>query len=213
MDLLLVRHGQSEGNRDERLQGTSDMPLTELGRDQARRLGRWWRRHGTSCDAAYCSPLSRAHETATIISNLADLPTPELLPSAAEISAGSLENLTREEIVAAHPNFAERRLSSRGDFSAYGGESHDDVMARVHETLVLLYARHREPAHNVILVAHGGFNHHFAKALLCDPVPRLCMLRWGNCTATMLRLRERRGQYIAELAWHVTNELMVTAPQ
>jgi broad specificity phosphatase PhoE len=208
MDILLVRHGQSEGNRDERLQGSCDMPLTERGRTQARRLGAWLQQRNIGCDASYCSPLSRAKETAAIVTRLAELPAPEVLESTAEIHAGTLENMTREEIVAAHPGFTDRRLSSLGDFSDYGGESYGDVMARVEQTVELLFARHRASAHHVLIVAHGGFNYHFTKRLLCEPVPRLCMLRWGNCTATLLRMRERRGHYIGELSWHVTNELM-----
>ena len=208
MDILLVRHGQSEGNRDERLQGSSDFPLTDLGREQARRLGAWLRERELPCEATYCSPLLRAKETAHIVTELAGLPAPEELRDVAEIHAGALENMTREEIVAAHPEFADRRLSSLGDFSDYGGESYDDVMDRVRRTIETLEARHRAGAHRLLLVAHGGFNYHFTKTLLCDPVPRLCMLRWGNCTVTLLRMRERRGHYIGELAWHVTNELM-----
>jgi broad specificity phosphatase PhoE len=208
MDILLVRHGQSEGNRDEKLQGSSDMPLTDLGREQAQRLGGWLRDRELGCDASYCSPLKRAKETAQIVARLAGYPAPEELADVAEIHAGNLENMSREEIVAAHPEFADRRLSSLGDFSDYAGESYDDVMARVRRTIEHLEARHRAGAHRLLLVAHGGFNYHFTKALLCDPVPRLCMLRWGNCTVTLLRLRERRGHYIGELSWHVTNELM-----
>lgn len=212
MDILLVRHGQSEGNRDGRLQGRTDMPLTDLGREQARRLGDWLARRKVACDATYCSPLARAKETADIVTGGARLPTPVVMDSTAEIHAGSLENMTRDEIVAAHPEFRDRRLSSLGDFSAYGGESYDDVMARVDQTIETLFARHRESAHKVLIVAHGGFNFHFTKTLLCDPVPRLCMLRWGNCTVTLLRMRERRGQYIGELSWHVTNELLEALP-
>ncbi|MEM1029231.1 MAG: histidine phosphatase family protein [Myxococcota bacterium] len=208
MDILLVRHGESEGNRDHKLQGSSDKPLTDKGRGQARQLGRWLRERGARVDAAYCSPLRRAAETAAIVADAADFPAPTPLASAVEIHAGSLEDLGREEIVARHPDFMGRRLSSLGDFSAYGGESHDDVMKRVQRTTAFLSEHHRDAAERVLLVAHGGFNFHFAKALLCEPVPRLNMLRWGNCTATLIRMRERRGQFIGELNWHIPVELM-----
>jgi len=213
MDILLVRHGESEGNRDQKLQGSIDKPLTDKGRGQARRLGAWLKARGARVDASYCSPLMRANETAKLVTETAELPAPTVLESVAEIHAGSLEDMTRDEIVAAHPAFMGRRLSSLGDFSAYGGESHDDVMARVRRTIDRLTSSHRERADRVLLVAHGGFNFHFTKALLCDPVPRLNMMRWGNCTASLIRLRERRGHYIGELTWHVPNELMVTADE
>ena len=211
MEILVVRHGQSEGNRDARLQGSSDFPLTEKGRDQARRLGAWLRHQAFEIDATYCSPLLRAKETAAIAVEAAGLPTPTELADLTEIHAGSLENLTREEIIAAHPDYADRPLSSLGDFSDYGGESYPALMARVGRVAELLMERHRASEHKVLVVAHGGFNFHFTKSLICDPVPRLCVLRWGNCTATLLRMRERRGQFIAELTWHITNELMASA--
>jgi len=210
MDILLVRHGESEGNRDQKLQGSSDKPLTDKGRGQAKRLGAWLAARGARVDAAYCSPLSRAKETAAIITETAGLPEPTVLADVAEIHAGSLEDMTRDEIVDAHPEFLGRRLSSLGDFSDFGGESHADVMARVDRTIERFTEAHRHDRHRVLLVAHGGFNFHFTKALLCDPVPRLSMVRWGNCTATLIRLRERRGHYIGELTWHVPVELMTT---
>ncbi len=213
MDILLVRHGESEGNRDKRLQGSCDKPLTDQGRAQARRLGAWLKARGAQIDAAYCSPLMRASETAQIVTQTAGLPEPTVLDTAGEIHVGSLEDMAIEEIVAAHPAFLGRRLASLGDFSAYGGESHDDVMARVRRTVDRLLASHKEREERVLLVAHGGFNFHFTKALLCDPVPRLNMIRWGNCTATLIRLRERRGHYIGELTWHVPNELMGPAEE
>ncbi len=66
MTLALVRHGRTDWNRDDLLQGSSDIPLDDTGRAQAHEaaralagLGRW--------NAVVCSPLSRARETAEII--------------------------------------------------------------------------------------------------------------------------------------------------
>ena len=60
----------------------------------------------------------------------------------------------------------------------------------------------------VLLVGHGGFHYQLAKTLLCEPVPRVCILKMGNCTVSLLRLRERRGLYLGELVFHVPVELM-----
>ncbi|HTV22755.1 MAG TPA: histidine phosphatase family protein, partial [Polyangiaceae bacterium] len=67
MELTLVRHGQSTANRDGLLQGRLDTPLSELGRRQAGQLGDWFVQRGMQWEAAYCSPLERARDTARII--------------------------------------------------------------------------------------------------------------------------------------------------
>ena len=60
--ILLIRHGETEWNRDKRFRGTHDVPLNDNGRRQADLLGEALR--GRQIDAAYTSPLSRAVETA-----------------------------------------------------------------------------------------------------------------------------------------------------
>ena len=102
----------------------------------------------------------------------------------------------------------ERPLIHTGDFADYGGESYDDVQARVRRVLTRLEAQHRVPEERVLLVGHGGFHYQLTKALICEPVPRVAILKFGNCTTTLLRLRERRGLYLGEVVFHVPVELM-----
>ncbi len=64
-ELVLTRHGQSHGNLDRSL--GPDTALTDLGRDQAQRLGSWLPRQDYHFTAIYSSPLQRAHQTAEII--------------------------------------------------------------------------------------------------------------------------------------------------
>ncbi|MFQ6101728.1 MAG: histidine phosphatase family protein [Anaerolineae bacterium] len=63
--LILARHGQSHGNLDHSL--GQDTGLTDLGREQASRLGRWLVERGYKFTALYCSPLRRACQTAEIV--------------------------------------------------------------------------------------------------------------------------------------------------
>jgi len=102
----------------------------------------------------------------------------------------------------------ERSLTETGDFSDYGGEGYADVQARVRRVMTRLEARHRDAEERVLLVGHGGFHYQLAKSLLCEPVPRVCILKMGNCTISMLRLRVRRGLYLGELVFHIPVELM-----
>jgi broad specificity phosphatase PhoE len=208
MEIMLLRHGESEGNLAGRMQGRLDYPLTALGREQAARAGEFLLARGGPFAAVYASPLKRAFETASIVAAQGVRPEPVLDEDLPEIGAGAIEGLNEAEIRERHPQFMQRSLTETGDFSAYGGESYADVQARVQRCFSRLVARHRHAEERVLLVGHGGFHYQLAKTLLCEPVPRVCILKMGNCTASLLRMRERRGLYLGELVFHVPVELM-----
>jgi broad specificity phosphatase PhoE len=147
-----------------------------------------------------------------VIAARTGFPPPVIDPDLAEIGVGSLEAMTRDEIGERYPTFMTRALTDLGDFSEFGGESYDDVEARVRRVLARLEQSHREGADKVLVVAHGGINFQLVKASICLPVPRVCILHWGNCTATLLRFRDRRGVYMADVGWHVPLELMGGGP-
>jgi len=211
MELLIVRHAESVANAEERMQGQRDYPLSERGEAQALQLARFLAGAGFRFDAAYTSPLTRARRTAEVLTSALGLPAPELAPELSELHAGSLQGLTRDEIGASHPSFLQRRLTDLGDFSEYGGESYADVQARIRTLVTRFHERHRPHAHRVLVVAHGGTNFHLVKALVCDPVPRVMSLKFGNCTSTLVRVRERRGQYLGEIVFHLPVDLLGAA--
>jgi broad specificity phosphatase PhoE len=190
------------------MQGQRDYPLSETGERQAELLGRFLRSSGLRFDAAYCSPLTRARATALALTTALALPEAELAPELSELHAGELQGLTRDEIVAQFPAFMQRGLTGLGDFSEYGGESYEAVQLRVRSLVERWASRHRSPAHRILAVAHGGTNFHLVKALVCEPVPRVMSLKFGNCTATLVRMRERRGQYLGEIVFHIPVELL-----
>jgi broad specificity phosphatase PhoE len=70
VDIFIARHGQNEDNVNGVLNGHRDLPLTQLGRDQARQLGQGIMDAGLQFDVIYASPLSRAYETAEIVSKI-----------------------------------------------------------------------------------------------------------------------------------------------
>jgi broad specificity phosphatase PhoE len=208
LEILLVRHGESVGNAQDRMQGRSDFPLTEHGRAQAQRLGSWLRGLELGWQALYASPLSRAWETAAIVCARAGGPAPLGEPGLAEIHAGELEGLSYVEIVERFPSYTSRGVGGIGDFAEFGGESYEDVQARASEVYRRIEAKHRGHAERVVCVGHGGLNFQLLKQLVCDPVPRVCIVRMGNCSATLVRFRERRGTFMGEIVWHVPVELM-----
>ncbi|MEN9620695.1 MAG: hypothetical protein RL499_888 [Actinomycetota bacterium] len=138
----LVRHGETDWNRERRIQGSTDIPLNDTGREQARATGallasrRW--------TALVASPLSRASETASLIGAEVGLGDPELEPRLAERDYGAAEGLTGPEIDLRYPDGAD----------VPGREPREAVAERAVAALHELAARH--PGEAVIVVAHGG---------------------------------------------------------
>lgn len=148
--IYLARHGQTEWNLARRYQGGSDSPLTELGQTQARRMGELLTR--LVPDPAgwrmVASPLGRAHHTARIIAQtMGGALAPELDARLAEVSMGSWEGLSLDELEARRPMdlpYPERY------FGAPGGESFEGVLARLSDWLASV-----DETQNIILVSHG----------------------------------------------------------
>ena len=208
MDLIIVRHGESSANVEGRLQGQRDYPLTRRGRAQAEALARWSERVGLSWDAAYCSPLSRAKETAEIISGLRGSVPPVVCPDLMEFEAGALQGLLHHQIRERFPEFFERSLSEYADYSRWGGESYDQIVDRVRRLRAFFEARHRQSADRVLVVGHGGFGTEVVKHLVCEPAPRSFNVKFDNCTAILVRMSERFQTYVGRLLWQVPVELM-----
>jgi broad specificity phosphatase PhoE len=212
VELYLVRHGQSTANRDGILQGQSDAPLSDLGRRQASQLGAWFLERAMEWDAVYCSPLSRARDTAILITERLGRAAPVEDADLAEVCAGEMQGKTAPVLRLEHASFYTRGLDELGDYSEFNGESYDAVQARARRFIGMLTDRRRSAADRVLVVSHGGFMFQMAKMLICQPVPRVMLLKFGNCSVTRLNLRERRGTYIGEIEWHLPLDLLGGEP-
>jgi probable phosphoglycerate mutase len=147
--LLLVRHGETDWNRDGRWQGGSDTRLNELGREQARALAG---ELDGSIDVLYSSDLARASETAEIVAERLGLEV-RLDPRLRERSFGSWEGLTSPEIEERFPD-AHRRWQAGEGPGADDAEPFDAFADRVSGFLTDVLDRH--PAESVLIVSHGG---------------------------------------------------------
>jgi uncharacterized phosphatase len=140
--LYLVRHGETDWNLQRRIQGSTDIPLNDTGREQARVTGRLLStRHW---DAIYSSPLSRARETAEIIASEVGLPGPTLVDAIVERAYGEAEGLADPELAQRFP----------GDTPVPGRETRHEVAMRVIPALMELAEAHPEQA--ILVVSHGG---------------------------------------------------------
>jgi 2,3-bisphosphoglycerate-dependent phosphoglycerate mutase len=146
--LLLVRHGETDWNRDGRWQGQSDTQLNDVGRAQARELAD----RLSDVDVVYSSDLARARETAAVASERLGLEV-RVEPRLRERAFGAWEGLTTDEIEA---DFAEQhqRWKAGEGFGAEDAEPFDVFAARVQSVLDDILERH--PGERVLIVAHGG---------------------------------------------------------
>lgn len=148
--LILVRHGETDWNRDGRFQGQADPPMNAAGREQARLLARQFR--GRPVEAVYSSDLQRAAETARLVAEMLRLPV-VLDPRLREIRLGAWEGRLVEEIIRQFPAEWEARQSDPLRSRAPLGESVEEVAARVWQAADEIAARH--PHGPVLVVAHG----------------------------------------------------------
>jgi broad specificity phosphatase PhoE len=169
-ELILVRHGETDWNRDRRYQGHADPPLNEAGRAQAHELA--GSLEELELDAIYTSDLRRAAETAEIIHAGRDIPLWRER-GLREIDVGSWSGLTRAEIEERFPG-AEH----------HDGETPEAMRERVVGTVTAIAGRH--DGERLLIVSHGGalraLLHH---ALEDDSVPPV-----QNCAIYRLAFRD-----------------------
>ncbi|MDU8944717.1 histidine phosphatase family protein [Ovoidimarina sediminis] len=152
--LFLMRHGETVFNAEGRYQGGSDSRLTEAGRGHARVVGEMLAEVlGDAPVRLVVSPQGRAMETAEIAQSV--LPTCVGLEVDArfrEVSMGAWDGHTRAEIAARWPDARAGRPGRTWIFHGPGGESLDDMVARLDPALQDVAAR-ADCAH--VLISHG----------------------------------------------------------
>jgi probable phosphoglycerate mutase len=146
----LVRHGETDWNRELRWQGHSNVPLNERGRTQARKLADTL--SGTPFAAVYSSDLRRASETARIVADRLSLPV-QTDEDLREIDVGSWEGFTLADLEARVPD-AVARWEEKGEHGWEDGESHAAMMVRVRNAIGSIAARHE--GERVLVFSHGG---------------------------------------------------------
>jgi broad specificity phosphatase PhoE len=147
--LFLVRHGATTLSAEDRFAGTTDVPLSDEGRGQLRRLADRLSRDAVT--AVYASPLGRTMESATILAAPHGLP---VRPKDAlrEIAHGRWEQKTRAEVEALYPEEYARWEEDPYTFAPDGGESGLAVTARALPVLYEIVLAH--PGAPVLVVSH-----------------------------------------------------------
>lgn len=149
--VLLIRHGETQWNLDNRIQGHHDVPLTPRGEEQARRLGECLR--AEPLDAVYTSDLKRSHRTAELVAEGRDVEV-RSEPRLREARFGVFEGLTAAEVAAAYPEAYHLWRTDAIRHRPPGGETLEDLSERCMAALREHLPKH--PGQTVAVVAHGG---------------------------------------------------------
>ncbi len=178
---FIVRHGETEWNAQGRIQGHTDISLSDIGIQQSRLVAQ--RLAGVSLDVAYSSDLARSAETARQILEQRNVPlhTTERLR---EFNKGVFEGLTPEETGQRYPDLYKASQVNDLDFAPPGGESIRQTSARMNAIMTELRARH--PDENVLIVGHGGALRAGFVALLELPLEANWRFAMTNCGLSVL---------------------------
>jgi len=152
MNLLYLRHGQTDWNAQNLLQGRSDIPLNETGREQARARAAELIKRQPPVEVIYASPLVRARETAEIIQQALGVPLHEegrlIEQCFGELEGKDRAGLIGGSIISHYEALGEAAITRQGV------ESRAALYERVGGLLDELYARHAGQV--ILVVAHGG---------------------------------------------------------
>lgn len=148
--LVLLRHGETEWSKSGQHTSTTDLDLTDDGREQARRVAATLQSLGLTDPVVYCSPRRRARATAA----LAGLTVEEVTPLLSEWDYGDYEGRTTHDIRTVAPGWL---VWTHG---CPGGESVDQISRRADRAISFGLERMRE--HDVVFVGHG----HFSRAMV-----------------------------------------------
>lgn len=152
MELVVIRHGETQANAEERYLGALDVGLNDTGWAQVARLAESIATTEAPFQRLLVSPLLRTRQSAQPISLALGLPI-QLVPAFRERHVGLFEGLTQAEAREAYPELWARNITRRWTEAPPGGESLDAVIARVSQGLTEL--AHEHEGKRVLLVAHG----------------------------------------------------------
>lgn len=189
VELVIVRHGQSVADIEDRHEGRADFPLTDLGREQAEKLSEWLKER-YNFDMIIASPLKRAKETAEIISSKMNR-TIILNDDLMEWNNGVLAGLLREEAKRKYPVPEGGRKYFQ---SVEKGESLIDFRSRAEHFLAsLLHSiKDVEDKTTICIVAHGGVITMLYRSFLNLPIDTNIWLASGDTGFHLWRIDGER---------------------
>ncbi|MBM7555395.1 alpha-ribazole phosphatase [Halanaerobacter jeridensis] len=181
--LILVRHGETDWNKEARFQGNKNVALNQNGEKQAHKLAK--RLANEKIDVIYSSDLDRAYKTAKIIAALHKLPIQQR-SNLQEIDFGVWEGLTYEEIKEHYPKQFELWDQNPKENGPEQGESLKDIERRVFETIEEILDEHQ--GQTILVTAHGGVNRVIISNFLEMPLEKCWRLNQANTAVNIINI-------------------------
>jgi len=184
LQIVLIRHGETDWNKGRRIMGHQAIPLNETGQEQIHRL----REHLLSVpfDTIFTSPMARASESAELLRGSREIPIIEE-PALAEINYGSWVGKTFDE-VKAHPEF-DNYYRRPSEVEIPEGETFKDVVSRVQDFIEGLRAEGRSRV--VAAVSHADVIKVALMQCLALPLDEIHRIRIDNGSYSVLWLDEK----------------------
>ena len=151
-EIILIRHGETEWNSQQRMQGHSNSDLSSLGQAQIQALGQWMK--NVPFDHIYSSDSLRAKQTAEAITQFSGHEL-KIDLRLREKNLGVFEGLTSEEARERHPEVFRLFKTAGSKYVIDEGESTQQLQDRSLEIVNEIRIKH--PEERVLLVTHGGF--------------------------------------------------------
>lgn len=190
MQLILIRHGETLWNKEKRVQGKSDIELSEAGLEQARRLAVSLKHEDIA--AIYSSPLKRARQTADVINGYHGR-TIEMHEELMEMSMGDFEGFSFEDLMARESVFLRRWIADPAAVRMPKGETLEELQNRAWPRIEKIIAKEE----NALVVSHNFT----IAAILCrlkninlSEFRSACV---GNASKTVLTIQNNETRIVA----------------
>lgn len=199
MNLYIMRHGETDWNKQGKLQGSVDIPLNDFGIELAEKTRDGFQREGIVFDKVFSSPYIRARKTAEIIVGETGISI-DIQPDIREMGFGAHEGALVREL-RTNPVYAQ--LSKCFDDPVHyepegDGESYEEVFARVERFLTHQILPLEGRYKNVLVVCHGGVLRASISIIKNMPLRDFWTISQPNCSVNLARVRGGRIEMVEE---------------
>ena len=196
MKIYLMRHGETDWNKERRMQGWTDIPLNEFGLDLARKTAEGLK--DVTFDAVFSSPLQRASVTANMIaanSNMTAETDRRLLEINFGIGDGQCFDQPKKD-----PNHPLHDFFMHPEkyIPADGAESFQDALARLEDFFREKVIPLEGSCENVLVVAHGALNRCLLNKLEGNPMEDFWNIALPNCAVSILSCEDGKLSIMEE---------------
>lgn len=195
MDLILVRHGQTDWNPLGKVMGRQAIPLNAAGRGQALAAAEWLKT--IEFHAVYSSPMQRAVETAEIIGAANDLAEVMAEEGVAEIDYGDWVNMTFAEVAEKYKKEHEEYRHAPSRMRVPGGENIAEVQKRAVAAIERIRQKHE--GERAVVVSHADVIKAILVHCLGLPLDVMQMIGCDNGSVSIFRFGTEWGDRLAAL--------------